>query len=316
MLPVLDGIYLTGSKKEDNYKLLIMKLNKSFELEWEKTFGNETTDFEGQSSIITDGGLLICGCSEGHATDTGGHDWKAYLLKLSKSGKRIWEQSLRIRGNECAYNILVDSNIILFGETKDDAGKCSFFLSCLDSEGSTIWLKQYGDYPKIMAGGIINSDEGYIFSGSAKIDNVWHAMICAVGVDGEVEWEKKMPGDYIFQMRKMDNGFLLAGEKTGNIWLTKLDNSGNQMWESTFDKGTGTSIISINDCIFLGGDIKKEGRSKPILYKLNMQGKQVEKIIIEKTGWIEAMTGFQSNLLLVKHGLEPTEHSELIQIEL
>ena len=312
ILAVSDGYFLTGSRKENNYKLIVIKLRPSLEVEWEKTFGNEISDFEGQSSTLSDDGLLICGCSEGHASDTGGKDWKAYLLKLSRSGETIWERAFRIRGNECAYSVLLDENIILFGQTEDDASHCSFFISCLDSDGSTIWMKQYGDYPNIMAGGIIDCESGYIFSGSVNIDNIRHAIVCKIDADGIVEWEKTMPENLIFKMLKLKDGFLLAGKKIGNMFLTKMDNSGNLAWKSIYGKGRGLSLLAIEDNILLGGHDKEE---KPILCHIDKQGILIEKITLERNGWIEAMAESKGKILLARLESEPKERTELMIFE-
>lgn len=313
ILHVSDGFYLTGSKKENNYKLIVIKLNPSHEVEWERTFGNETTDFEGQSSILTDDGLLICGCSEGHATDTGGRDWKAYLLLLSKSGKLIWERSLRIRGNECAYNVLCGENIYLFGETKGDDGNCSFFLSCLDSEGGIRWMRQYGNYPNIMAGGMISVGDGCIFSGNVKIDNAWHVMICKVGADGEVEWEKKVPGNFIFKMHELEDGFLLAGEISKKIFLAKVGFSGNLIWQYTYGKGVGITTLVNDNCFFIGGE---DGDGRPTLCQVGRDGKSIRQTSFEREGGIEAMAKSGGDIIMAIHHLEPKEHTELVTLAL
>jgi outer membrane protein assembly factor BamB len=225
----------------------------------------------------------------------------------------VWERAFRLMGNECAYNVLCDENIYLFGETKDDDGKCRFFISCLDSDGNPIWTRQYGNYPGIMAGGIINIDDGCIFSGNVKIDNAWHALICRVDTEGDVEWEKKMPGNFIFQMHELEDDFLLAGEKSGNIWLTKLDNSGTLVWESTFDKGTGNSLLLIGDNILLAGD---NGQGKPILFHIDKHGKLIQNITLERNGWIEAMAESKGKMLLARLESEPKEFTELIIMDL
>ena len=317
ILPVENELYLAGSKKDKNYNVKLMKINSSFEIDFDKEFGgSKSSDYEGHNIAIQNDGVLICGCSEGQATDEGGHDLKAYLLKTTHAGIKEWERSFRILGNECAYNVISNDNILLFGDAKNDAGECKIFLICLDQQGNVLWKRLYGEGTSTLGGGIVSTNDGFIISGSIKKDDAWHIIIFKLNMTGEIEWEKTFKEFYVLEMNKLDDSFLLTGEKSGHISLIKIDYKGNMVWESTFDEGTGVSITKINDCIFLGGDLKVEKKSQPILYKLDENGKIIEKMIFEKEGWIETMTEFKGSLIAIRHGTHPKEHSELIQIEI
>ncbi len=232
ILPARNGIYLIGSRKYNNYNVIIIKLNDLLGIEWERTYGPETSDTEAHSGILADDALLICGCSGGKATPTGGLGWKACVMKLSLSGDLIWERAIRIRGNECAYNVLSGSKLFLFGETDN-----GFFLSCLDAKGNPEWTKDFGQYDGVMAGGIIEIDDGFIFSGSVKNDNVWNARFFKTGRDGKIEWERDVACERIFQMRSDEGGIILAGERSGNIFLARTDMMGNMLWEREYGAG-------------------------------------------------------------------------------
>ena len=314
ILSVENGLYLAGSKKEKNYEVILIRIDESFKIIFKKQFGNKTSDYEGQNIIIQDDGLLISGCSEGQATDDGGHDWKAYLLKTNHAGIKEWEQSFRILGNECAYNVISNDNILLFGNTKNDAGNAHFFLICLDQQGNVLWEQLYGEGSDTVSCGILSINDSFIISGSIKKDEIWQIIVYKIDENGEIEWNKMFADYYILEMSKLSDGFLLTGEKSGLITLMKVDYSGNMVWESTFDEGTGVSITTINDNIFLGADLKIEKKSQPVIYKLNKNGKLVDKIIFEKEGWIETMVEFQGSLIAIRIGTYPKEHSELIQI--
>ena len=314
ILPAENELYLVGSKKEKHYEVILIRIDDSFKIIFQKQFGNKTSDYEGQNIIIQDDGLLISGCSEGQATDVGGRDWKAYLLKTTHSGIKIWEQSLRIMGNECAYHVISNDNILLFGNTTDITGKAQFFLICLDQQGNFLWKQLYAEGSASIAGGIISTIDGLIISGCVKKNDIWHIYIFKLNMTGEIEWEKRFSDYYVFGMNKLSDGFLLTGEKSGRVTLMKVDFSGNLVWESTFDEGTGISITTIKDYIFLGGYLKVKDNNQPVLYKLNKNGKLVDKMIFEKDGCIETMTEFQGSLIAIRHGDSPKEHSELIQI--
>ena len=179
ILPLAGGFYLTGSRKNNNYQIIVIKMNGALEVEWERTFGPEPSDTEGHSASLIEDGLLICGCSGGKATPTGGQGWKAHLMKLSRSGEPIWERAIRLRGNECAYNVLPGSKIHIFGETNGSENH-GFFLSCLDSGGNVEWTKEHGKFEGVMAGGIIDTGAGFIFSGSVKTGKDWQSRLFGV----------------------------------------------------------------------------------------------------------------------------------------
>ncbi len=317
IVPLENELYLAGSKKDKYYNVILMKINSSFEIVFDKEFGgSKSSDYECHNMIVLNDGLLICGCSEGYASPDGGRDWKAYLLKTSHSGIKEWGQSFRILGNECAFSVISNDNILLFGETKNPAGIFQFFLICMNQQGIVLWKRLYGENTGSIAGGLISTNDGFFISGSTKIDKIWHLNILKLNLIGDIEWKKMFKDFYVLEMSKLDDGFLLTGEKSGCIFLIKIDYSGNMVWESTFEEGTGITISTINDYIFLGGDLKVEKNSQPVLYKLDKKGKLIEKMIFEKEGWIETMTEFQGSLIAIRIGNYPKEHSELIQIEI
>ncbi|MCK4757428.1 MAG: hypothetical protein KAS67_03150 [Thermoplasmata archaeon] len=316
IMPVENELYLAGSKKEKNYDVILIKIDTTFNIKFEKQFGNKISDYEGHNMIIQNDSLLICGCSEGQATEDGGNDLKAYLLKTNHAGIKEWEHSFRILGNECAVSIISNDNILLFGDSSNDAGKSQFFLICINQDGNVLWRKLYGEGTGAICGGIVSINDGFIISGSIKNDDIWHINIFKLNMTGEIEWEKKFEGYYVLDMNKLNDGFLLTGTKSGHIFLNKIDFAGEILWESLLDKGTGVSITTINDYIFLGGDLDVEEKSQPVLYQHNNKGKLVDKIIFEKEGWIETMAEFQGSLIAIRHGNYPKEHSELIQIKI
>ena len=307
-------LYLTGSRKEKNYEVILFVTDDYLNIILEKQFGNKKSDYEGHDMAVLNDGLLICGCSEGEATEEGGQKFKAYLLKTSLIGENEWEQSIRLLGNEYASKVISNNNIFLFGEANNDAGRSQLFLICLDQKGNVLWRKFYGEGEEIISGGIIAAEDALIISGSIKNEDVWHMHLFKLDMSGEVLWEKKFSDIHIFEMSKVNDGMLLAGSKSGHIILMKFGFAGNKSWESVFDEGTGVSIAVMKDYIFLGGSLEIEGRSQPVLYKIDMRGQLVERMVFEKEGWIEALSEFQGSLILIRHGTYPKEHSELIQI--
>ena len=311
ILPLDGGFYLIGSRKNNNYVIIIIKMNEALEIEWERTFGPETSDTEGHSASLVEDGLLVCGCSGGKATPTGGQGWKAHLMKLSRSGEPIWERAIRIRGNECAYNVLPGSKMLIFGETKDSEGQ-GFFLSCLDSEGNVEWTKDHGKYDGVMAGGIIDTRDGFIFSGSVKTGKKWQSRLFGVGMTGETEWMIDVACERIFQMRSVEGGFIMVGERSGNIFLARADYTGNMLWEQEFGAGTGISVFPDGEKFLLGGE-NRDGN--PIVCRIGPDGFLIRRIMLEGEGWIEAISKYNERIVLARHIPEPRERTEIIFVD-
>lgn len=303
-----DGYYLTGSRSGENYRLTVIKLNQSLEFVWEKTFGSEGSDFEGHSATPMDDGLLICGGSHGHATESGGHGWKAYVLRLDASGGTVWERELTLRGNECAYHILRDSQIVLFGETKAEDNSSGFFLQSLDIEGKPLWHKTYGEHQNIIAGGLVPSHRGFIFAGNTLAGDAWQTWLCKVCADGKLEWEKTMPGYFVFQMCKFREGFLMTGVKSGRRFLAMMDDSGNVTWKSEFGEGAGISLLPIGDTVFVGGN---DGCGNATVHHIDSKGNLLNEIHFEKEGAIEAIAEHKDIIIAARHVWESEEMTVL-----
>ena len=313
--PAGKRLYLTGSRKEKNYRVVLSAINEEFHTIFEQQFCGGESDYEGHDMTILNDELLICGCSEGKANEEGGQEFKAYLVKTSMDGIKEWERSIRLMGNEHATRVILhNNNIFLFGETKDDKGESYLFVICLNQKGDIHWIKFYGIGEEIISGGIVAEEDALIISGSIKNKDVWHMHLFKLDLNGKVLWEKRFSEIQIFEMSKVNDGILLVGSKSGHIILMKFGFAGNRTWESVFEKGTGVSIAVMKDHVYLGGNLEIEGRSQPVLYKIGMRGQLVERMVFKKEGWIEALSEFQGSLILIRHGTYPKEHSELIKI--
>ncbi|MFO7618467.1 MAG: hypothetical protein R6W91_02245 [Thermoplasmata archaeon] len=278
------------------------------EIEWEKAYGSETSDTEAHSGMLADDALLTCGCSGGKATPTGGLGWKAHIMKLSLSGDLIWERAIRIRGNECAYNVLYGSKLFLFGETDN-----GFFLSCLDAQGNPEWTKDFGRYDGVMAGGIVATDNGFILSGSVKTDDGWNARLFKIDPEGKIDWERDVTCERVFQMRSDEGGIIMVGECSGKIFLARTDMMGTMLWEREYGAGIGVSVFADRGEYLLGGD---NGNGRPIVCRIGNDGTLLRRIEIEGNGWIEAVAKYNGRTILARHVAEPLERTEIILMEL
>jgi len=305
---------MVGSIKNRNYRVLVSRISKMLEPTWKETYGEEPKDFEGQGIVPYEDGYLICGCSEGYASESGGKDWKAYLLKISKNGDKIWEKSYRIMGNECAYSIVTGGGILLFGGTSSSSRE-HFFLLKTDNLGDIVWQKILGKGEDSIPGGIILTGTDYILAGSLRRNEEWHLYLSKVDNDGVTKWEKTFKDKFVLDICKVNDGIAMTGKKGDDIFLIKIDNEGQTIWEKTFDKGCGVTLEEIGAKLLIGGDVEKDGMCKPVLFKTNHDGILEWQRIYETEGFIETMLEIRGGYILVRHGLTPREHTEIIEVD-
>ncbi|MCK5292130.1 MAG: hypothetical protein KAR39_08980 [Thermoplasmata archaeon] len=314
IVDTLDGFAMVGSAKNENYRVLVLRIDKNGELEWKKTYGSSSVDYEGQNIVAVRDGFLICGCSEGHASESGGCDWKAYLLKVDLSGEKQWERSFRIKGNECAFSLAVNETILLFGETRDPSGNCHFFLLNLDTHGGRIWRRIYCDAEDVMAGGIIPDDQGHILAGSLMREGGWYLHLLKVDTDGREIWERFHKDALVYDMCSGEDGILLTGMRDDHIYLVKINKKGEIVWDRIYDNGCGVTIDCKEDKIMIAGKIEVGESCFPVLYRILEDGTVEWKRIYDKEGFIEKVKPLNEGYMLIRHGLTPKEHTEIIQV--
>lgn len=314
IVDTLDGFVMVGSAKNDNYRVLVQKLNKNGELEWKRTYGLSSMDYEGQNIVAAKDGFLICGCSEGHASERGGRDWKAYLLKVDLSGEKQWERSFRIKGNECAFSLLANENILLFGETRGSSGNSHFFLLNLDSHGEEIWRRIYCREEDVIAGGIVPDDQGYLLAGSLMRKGRWYLYLLKADADGGEIWERFHKDALVYDMCRGEDGVFVTGMRGDHIYLAKINEKGEIVWDRTYDDGCGVTIDCKKDRIMIAGSFEVGESCFPILYKVFEDGTVEWKRIYDKEGFIEKVKQFNDGYILIRHGFTPKEHTEIIQV--
>jgi len=224
---------LPGSSNEQLLRdTAVIKIDSSGNIVWEKTFGGEKDDYVASVKETADGGCLIAGSS--NSFNTRG-DYDVYLVRLNASGEKIWENA--------------------YGGGDDAAGQ---FICIGDNGGCFI------------AGSTFSS-----FSG-----NIEDVYIVKTGANGDKVWEKTIGGTgsdtIVTAQRTADGGLIMAGT-TGsypgweNIYLVKIDASGNKSWEKTFGRDGdfhdyGVSVREAKDGGFVVlGDTSPFGEGRSVL---------------------------------------------------
>ncbi len=172
------------------------------------------------------------------------------------------------------YIVAGDSYTFYDSTTIDNHGLFDFLIIKLDNQGNIQWQKFYGGSSYDRANTILQTlDSGFIIAGTTSSNdgditsNIgsldgWIVKIDSVGL---IQWQKTIGGlneDYISEMKADYDGYIIAGYTTSNdtlvsgnngledYWLTKIDNSGNVLWQKVF----GGSSYDEATCVIVTSD--------------------------------------------------------------
>jgi hypothetical protein len=170
-----------------------------------KTIGGSNWDIARSIIQSSDGGYVVAGFTQSFGA--GGADF--YVVKLDSSGNIVWTKTIGGSNWDVAYSIIQssDGGYIVAGLTYSfGAGDSDIYLVKLDSSGNTVWTKTIGGSNWDVAYSIIqSSDGGYAVAGETY----------SFGAGGR------------------------------DIYLVKIDSSGNVQWTKTIGGSYEDAAISI-----------------------------------------------------------------------
>jgi len=157
-----------------------------------------------------------------------------------------------------------DGGYALAGYTASfGAGSWDFWLVKTDSQGIEQWNRAYGGGAWDEGRSIVQtSDGGYAVAGATKSFGAgdWDVWLVKVDSSGNVQWDKTYGGpssDWASAViRTNDGGYALTGSThnwgagIADVWLVKVDSSGNVQWNQTYGGTNGekaTHIIKTSD---------------------------------------------------------------------
>ena len=227
---------------------------------WLKQFGTFGTDSANSVATDTAGNIYVSGdTSDAFPGNTHAGNTDVYLAKYSSDGIQMWVEQFGTSEDDFAYSVTTDTdgNVYFVGYTDKafpghtSVGFRDSFLVKYDSEGTRIWVEQFGTSQDDHAYGVTADPDNNIyvtgstygtFSGEsgteftdsylAKYDSdgtqMWVAQYNLVG--GSHAWD--VAADTDGNIYTGGVGFMghLGGE-FGNGYLTKYDGSGNVLRE-------------------------------------------------------------------------------------
>jgi hypothetical protein len=206
----------------------VVKLNASGNLVWQKCLGGTLFDAVSDASSIqqtTDGGYIIFGYTGSNDGDVAGNHGGSdlWVVKLNASGNLVWQKCLGGTSgdgpNENSIKQTTDGGFIICGWTQSNDGDVSgnhdgmdLWVVKLNASGNLVWQKCLG-------GTWDESD-----SDASSI-------------------QQTTDGGYIICSETQSNdGDVSGNHGGGDIWVVKLNASGNLVWQ----KCLGGSSLEFN----------------------------------------------------------------------
>lgn len=297
------GFIITGIYSDD---LWVARLDISGNTMWKKHLGGGIMD-EGLSIQETsDGGFIAVGMATSFDGDVHGckGNGDCWVVRLSSQGDTLWTRCFGGTGIDfgCKVMQINDGRFIIIGSTDSNNGDIvnnlgdrDIWIICISATGDKLWTKCLGDTERDSGFDINTTADGnYIVMGQSESkDRIATVMlgkqdiyIAKLSPTGDVIWKKTYGGsspDYGKSIQQLpDGGYIALGSTysvdgdvsdaynvTGNIWVLKISESGNIIWQKCFggsqsESSASVHILSNSEFIIAGtafssdGDIKNQ----------------------------------------------------------
>jgi hypothetical protein len=224
---------------------------------WEKVIGGFSNDMAYSIIQSSDGGYVVAGSTESFGA--GGRDF--YVVKLDSVGNIVWSKTIGGSDWDEPYSIIQssDGGYVVAGLTLSfGAGNSDMYVVKLDSGGNVQWTKTIGGSDSDFANSIIqSSDGGYAVAGYTWSFGAggYDMYVVKLDSEGNVQWAKTIGGSSYDAAKSItqssDGGYVVAGLTNSfgaggyNMYVVKLDSSGNVVWAKTIGRSNQDEAVSI-----------------------------------------------------------------------
>ena len=313
------NIYLTGhtlgymstegDPDEAVADIFIGKYDSDGTAQWIRQTGTSQWDQGNGIALDTAGNIYVTGDTKEqlpgsdtvtYPTDAYAGDYDVFVTKYDNSGTRQWVRQMGTAGTDYSFGIAVDSggNSYIQGHTagtlpgaNPSAGSNDIFIAKYDTDGETLWVKQFGTGSNDNWGSIALDPTGSYFyvtgSTSSKFadspdDNAGGTDIFVAkfdAADGENVWVRQLGSSNTEVGRgvAVDSsnnvyitgyaGALLPGSAdtyeggTYDAFVAKYDSVGNRLWVKMLgtnndDASYGITLNSDSSYVYVAGKTK------------------------------------------------------------
>jgi gliding motility-associated-like protein len=262
-----------------NNEIFVLKLNSSGGFVWAKQFGSLNGDDQGYGIALDNAGNIHVTGYFGATGDfdpgpgtfnlTAGGTIDAFVLKLDNNGNFIWAKKMGGPGQDYANSIALDAsgNVYTagaFGDVVDfDPGAGTFtmtasssntaFISKLDASGNFVFAKSFGGSvnPSVVTAIAIDASQNVITTGFFNSTTDFNPGTATTNLtsngDGDIFISKlDASGNFVWAKSagagEEDRGYAVTTDVSGNVLVT-----GAFALTVDFNPGTGTSNLTAPD---------------------------------------------------------------------
>lgn len=259
-----EGYILLGHTKSfgaGSDDLWLLSITVSGDTIWTNTIGWEDTEVSANLVKDFDEGYTIFGSFKKYL----GGFWNVFLVGSNEIGRMEWASIHDWTGGfyTSVYDGIMhpDGGYLVISAFERDGVLNSDWDNWLirtNSNGDTIWTKNYGGDGNDFCSDIKISHEGGIIMGGGEKgngDSHYDWWLLKTDISGNIDWQKvwgSVKDEWINEIYKITDGYIIAGitrsyghGKTDG-WLRKIDKEGNSIWDKTFG---GSEDDYINDVI-------------------------------------------------------------------
>ncbi|MBN2211311.1 MAG: SBBP repeat-containing protein [Sedimentisphaerales bacterium] len=213
----MGNAYITGynSNLSGTYEgIFLTKFDPSGNFLWNQQLNTSLPDYSHSVTVDNAGNAYITGYSRGSLCGTSAGNFDVFLIKYDPSGAMLWSEQIGTSFDDESVDVAIDGNgdVYITGYGSGVFGETTYcgndaFLAKYDASGSQIWIQQFGS----------SGPEG---AQSLAIDQ----------------------NDCVFIAGTTYGDLAGANAGSGDIFLTKFDATGNQLWTTQF----GTEELDAN----------------------------------------------------------------------
>ena len=226
----------TTSKGAGKQDMWVLRLDGSGNVVWDRTFGGGEDDWATSVVALADGGLAVAGLT----ASKGAGNADMWVLRLDGSGNVVWDRTFGGSENDWASSVvaLADGGLAVAGHTESKgAGDADMWVLRLDGSGNVVWERTFGGGESDEAGSVVAlADGGLAVAGSTRS----------------------------------------KGAGTRDMWVLRLDGSGNVLWDRTFGGGLSdwaSSVVALADGgLAVAGGTESKGAGKFDVWVLRLDG--------------------------------------------
>ncbi|MBK7569124.1 MAG: T9SS type A sorting domain-containing protein [Bacteroidetes bacterium] len=298
------GVVVAGYSMSNNgdvtenqglYDWWIFKLDPAHNLLWQRSLGGTKDDFAYSVISTADGNVLCGGSTRSNDGDVSGNhgNFDCWLTKMDSLGNVIWSKCYGGTQYDELKSLIqtTDGGYIFSGRSHSNNGDVSghhgtaissdAWVVKIDAAGNIEWQRSYGGTDWDYSEDIIQTAEGYVFTGYASSNdgdaNASHPVdywIVKIDLTGNIIWSKTYGGSNSDNANSLiqlaDGNFIVAGTSyswngdvtghhgtdlsNGDVWVLKLDANGNIVWKKSYGGLSielGNEVIDYDDDLFL-----------------------------------------------------------------